>query len=94
MSVQVLYDQLIELRLPTFLEALREQQANPQYTELTFEDRLALLTDHECIRRRENRIQRNILSAGFPMQAAFEDIDFSPARSLGSVPITGRKGFL
>ena len=27
MSVQVLYDQLIELRLPTFLEALREQQA-------------------------------------------------------------------
>ena len=36
MSVQVLYDQLIELRLPTFLEALREQQANPQYTELTF----------------------------------------------------------
>lgn len=82
MSVQVLYDQLIELRLPTFLEALREQQANPQYTELTFEDRLALLTDHECIRRRESRIQRNIKSAAFPMQAAFEDIDFSPARNL------------
>jgi len=82
MSQQALYDQLIELRLTAFLEALREQQANPQYTELTFEDRLALLTDHECTRRRENRIQRNIQAAAFPMQAAFEEIDFSPARSL------------
>mgnify|MGYP001327104582 CR=1 FL=1 len=77
MSPQVLYDQLIELRLTAFLEALREQQANPKYTELTFDDRLALLTDHECTRRRENRIQRNIHAAAFPMQAAFEDIDFS-----------------
>ncbi len=91
MSVQVLYDQLIELRLPTFLEALREQQANPQYIELTFEDRLALLTDHECIRRRESRIQRNIKSAGFPMQAAFEDIDFSPARNLIAAPFLTRQ---
>jgi len=82
MSMQALSDQLIELRLTAFLEALREQQANPKYTELAFEDRLALLTDHECTRRRENRIQRNIQAAAFPMQAAFEDIDFSPARSL------------
>ena len=82
MSVQVLFDQLLELRLPAFLEALHAQQSNPQYTELTFEDRLALLVEHECLKRRENRIQRNIHAAAFPMQAAFEDIDFSPARKL------------
>jgi DNA replication protein DnaC len=82
MSRQALYDQLLALRLPTFREALREQQANPQYSELPFEDRLALLVDQECLRRRENRIQRNIHAAAFPMQAAFEDLDFSPARGL------------
>ena len=82
MSVQVLFDQLLELRLSAFLEALHAQQSNPQYAELTFEDRLALLVEHECLKRRENRIQRNIHAAAFPMQAAFEDIDFAPARKL------------
>jgi DNA replication protein DnaC len=82
MTVQILYDQLLELRLPAFRDALREQQANPKYTDLTFEDRLALLVDHECAQRRENRIQRNIHAAAFPMQAAFEDIEFSAARGL------------
>jgi len=82
MSLPALYDQLLELRLPAFREALREQQANPKYTELPFEDRLALLVDHECAKRRDHRIQRNIQVAAFPMQAAFEEIDFSPARNL------------
>lgn len=82
MSLQALYDQLLALRLPAFREALREQQSNPKYAELSFEDRLALLVDHECAQRRENRIRRNIHAAAFPMQAALEDLDFSPARGL------------
>ena len=82
MTLQVLYDQLLELRLPAFRDALREQQSNPKYTDLTFEDRLALLVDHECAQRRENRIQRNIHAAVFPMQAALEDLEFSAARGL------------
>ena len=76
MTVQTLYNQLIELRLPLFCQALHEQQSNPKYTELVFQERLALLTDHECTRRHENRIRRNIHSAVFPMQAAFEDSIF------------------
>jgi DNA replication protein DnaC len=80
MSLPTLYDQLLELRLPAFREALREQQTNPQFTELPFEDRLALLVEHECTRRKDHRIQRNLQLAAFPMQAAFEDLDFSPAR--------------
>lgn len=82
MTLQALYDQLHELRLSAFRDALQEQQANPKYAELTFEDRLALLVDHECTQRRENRIRRNIRLANFPMQAAIEDVDFSPARGL------------
>ena len=82
MSQQTLDDQLHELRLSAFRDALREQQASPQYTDLPFEDRLALLVDAECSQRRENRVKRNIRAAGFPMQAALEDLDFSPSRGL------------
>jgi len=82
MTSQALYDKLLELRLPAFREALREQQDNPQYTELSFEERLSLLVDQECTRRRENRVRRCIQAAGFPMQAALEELDLSPARGL------------
>jgi len=82
MTLQALYDQLRELRMSTFRDALREQIANPKYNELTFEDRLSLLVEAECIQRRENRIKRNIRTAKFPMQATLEDLDFSPSRGL------------
>jgi DNA replication protein DnaC len=82
MTLQLLYDQLLQLRLPAFREALREQQANAKYAELTFEDRLALLLDHESSQRRENRIRRNIHTAAFPMSASLEDLDISAARGL------------
>lgn len=82
MSDTVLFDQLLKLRLPAFREGLREQQANPKYAELTFEERLALLVDQECIRRRNNRIRRASHTAAFPLQATLEDLDLSPERGL------------
>lgn len=82
MTIQTLYDQLLELRIPAFRQALQEQQSNPKYAELTFEERLALLVEHECTRRRENRIRRNLHAAAFPMSASLEELDLSPARGL------------
>jgi DNA replication protein DnaC len=82
MTVQTLYDQLLELRIPAFRQALQDQQSNPQFTELTFEERLSLLVDHECTQRRENRIRRNLQAATFPLSASLEELDLSPARGL------------
>lgn len=82
MSDTVLFDQLLQLRLPAFREGLREQQANPKYAELTFEERLALLVEQEVTRRRSNRIRRALRAAAFPMQATLEDLDLSPERGL------------
>jgi DNA replication protein DnaC len=82
MTLQTLYDQLLELRIPAFRQALQEQQANPQFTELAFEERLALLVEHECTQRRDHRIQRNLLTAAFPLSASLEELDLSPARGL------------
>ncbi len=82
MSDTVLFDKLLRLRLPAFREGLREQQANPKYAELSFEERLELLVDQECTRRYNNRIRKALRLAAFPMQAALEDLDLSPERGL------------
>lgn len=82
MNDTVLFDKLLRLRLPAFREGLREQQANPKYAELSFEERLALLIDQECTRRHNNRIHRASRIAAFPMQAALEDLDMPPERGL------------
>jgi DNA replication protein DnaC len=79
---QPLYDKLLQLRLLAFRDGLREQQDNPQYAPLSFEERLALLVDQECLRRHDQRIQRLLKAADFPMQATIEDLDLSPARGL------------
>jgi DNA replication protein DnaC len=82
MISQTLLDKLLELRLTVFREALREQMTNPQYTALSFEERLLLLVEQECATRSDSRIQRRMKAAEFPMQATPEDLDFSPERGL------------
>jgi DNA replication protein DnaC len=82
MSDTVLFDKLLHLRLPAFREGLREQQANPKYAELSFEERLSLLVDQECTRRQGNRIRHALHAAAFPLQATLEDMDFAPERGL------------
>jgi DNA replication protein DnaC len=82
MNDTVLFDNLLRLRLPAFREGLREQQANPRYAELTFEERLALLVDQECTRRHNSHIHRALRVAAFPMQAALEELDLMPERGL------------
>lgn len=82
MISQTLMDKLLELRLPAFRDGLREQMGNPQYAELSFEERLLLLVDLEWNRRLDARTQRRMKAAGFPMRSSIEDLDFSPERGL------------
>lgn len=82
MISQTLLEKLLELRLPAFREGLREQASNPQYATLSFEERLLLLVELEHSRRTDNRVQRRMKLAEFPMQATIEDLDFSPERGL------------
>lgn len=82
MISQTLLEKLLELRLPAFREGLREQASNPQYAALSFEERLLLLVELEHSRRTDNRIQRKMKLAEFPMQSTIEDLDFSPERGL------------
>ena len=82
MLTQPLLDQLARLRLPALRAALEEQLHNPQYADLSFEDRLALLVDRECLHRDNNRLKRRLKAARLPLPATVEDLDLSPTRGL------------
>jgi DNA replication protein DnaC len=82
MISQTLMEKLLQLHLPAVRDGLREQISNPQYAQLSFEDRLLLLVELECNRRLDSRTKRRLKQAEFPMQATVEDLDFSPERGL------------
>ncbi len=82
MISQTLMDKLQQLRLPAFRDGQQEQLSNPQYAELSFEERLLLLVDMECTRRPDHRIIYRIKLANFPMSASIEELGFSADRGL------------
>ena len=75
MLIQPLLDKLTQLRLPGIRAGLEEQLQNPQYAELSFEDRLGLLVDLECTRRADNSLRRRIKTARFTLPATIEDLE-------------------
>lgn len=82
MLTQPLLDKLTTLGLAGFRDALKEQLQNPQYNELSFEERLGLLVDIECSRRSDNSLRRRIKAAGFGISATIEDFRFSSIRGV------------
>jgi DNA replication protein DnaC len=82
MLTQPLLDKLAQLRLSAFRTAFEEQLHNPQYADLSFEDRLGLLVDHECAHRDNNRLHRRLKAARLSLPATIEDLDLTPARGL------------
>ncbi len=82
MLTQPLLDQLSQLKLSGFRQALEEQLRHPDYAALSFEERLGLLLDVELTRRANNQLQRRIRAAKFPLPATMEDLDLSPRRGL------------
>ena len=82
MLTQPLLDKLSKLHLSGFRAALEEQLHNPQYDDLSFEERLGLLVDIETTRRANNSLRRRIQAAHFPIAATIEDLDLSAKRGL------------
>jgi len=82
MTIAMTLERLSLLRLPAFRDGLEEQLRNPQYAELSFEERIALLVDREYLRRRENSLARKIRLADFPLRATVEEIEFDVGRGM------------
>jgi DNA replication protein DnaC len=83
MLINETIEKLKQLKLSGFAEALEEQQQIPSYQELSFEERLGLLVDRECSKRKNNKIKRLIRQARFQnSEACIENIHYHPERRL------------
>lgn len=82
MLYQQTVEALLKLKLHGMLSALKEQQQNRQFKELTFEDRLGMLVDREITVQENRRIELRLKQAKLRQAAAVEDIDFRTARGL------------
>ncbi|MTW88338.1 AAA family ATPase [Virgibacillus dakarensis] len=83
MTKETTLTKLTEMRMSAMAETYQEQLRNPEYQEMTFEDRFGLLVDMEWSRRQNNKLERLIKSAQLSNnQAAVEDIEYHPDRKL------------
>jgi DNA replication protein DnaC len=74
---------LIEMRLTAMAGAFREQLNTPVMINLSFEERLGLLTDIEWTSRKNNRLKKLIHDARFDQpQAHIADINYIAQRKL------------
>ncbi len=82
MLLQPLMDKLTQLHLPAFRKGIEEQITHPQYADLSFEERLAILVDLELLQRDNSRMRRRLKKAHFHLNAVLEDFNFSASRGI------------
>ena len=75
-------DKLHALNLGGMARALIEQQEQPDYAALSFEERLGLLVDREASERDDRRLERNQKAARLRVSATIEELDFHVTRGL------------
>jgi len=82
MLTEPLIQQLAALRLHGMATALEHQMSSPERTQMSFEDRLGLLIQHERTDRASGRLAKRLRWAKLPMPAAMEDLDTRATRGL------------
>jgi DNA replication protein DnaC len=76
-------EKLKALRLDAMASAWAEQQKSTDISKLTFDERLGLLVEAECLYRENRRLARLLKEAKLKIgQACIEDIDYTPKREL------------
>ena len=85
-------EQLTELRLKGMAKAYREADANGNWIDLSFDERLAILVNEEYERRQNNGVKRRIKEAKFKQTAHLSDIIYGHDRNLNKDLITRLSG--
>jgi DNA replication protein DnaC len=75
-------EKLHALRLSGMAQAFEQQLAQPAAEELAFEERFALLLDHEILYRDNRRLSRLLKAAKLRVNACVEDIDYRHPRGI------------
>src|SRR6266508_5299456 len=82
MLINQTLDKLDALSLFGMAMAVREQLESTQYANLSFEERLGVLVDHEAEARDSRRLALRLRAAKLRQEATLEDIDFRAPRGL------------
>ena len=90
MITDTLTEKLRALRLGHFCHALAQQQAQPNtYADMSFEERLGLLTDYELLSRDNAKVKRLRRQAKLRLDAHPSGLDYRPERGLKKDQIAG-----
>jgi DNA replication protein DnaC len=82
MLTEPLVQQLTQLRLHGMAQALERQITAPDHTQMSFEDRLGLMIQHEITERASFRLVQRLRWARLPVVACLEDLDTRTPRGL------------
>src|ERR1035437_646697 len=82
MLQEPMMEKQLAMRLHGMADALKAKQQDPPARELSFLDRLAMLTDHQWNRRQNQALARRLHSAKLRGNACVEDVDYRAARGL------------
>jgi len=75
-------EKLKQMRLGAMADLHYQHLKNNQFTEVTADEYLALLTDHEWEDRQNKKINRLLHQASFRQQATITEVSYSEARNL------------
>lgn len=75
-------EKLYQMRLDTMAVAFNEQLQQPSATNLSFDERFAMIVDREWLYRENRKLSRRLKAARLKMRATFEDIDYRHPRGL------------
>lgn len=75
-------EKLKEMRMGAMANLFLHHLQNNMYTELSPEEYLGILVDHEWEERQNNKVERLIRQASFRQKASIADVDYSSARNL------------
>jgi DNA replication protein DnaC len=75
-------EKLYAMRMRGMADAFTQQQEDPRTTQLSFEERFALLVDRQWNWRQNRALERRLRDARLQGPACIEDIDFRAARGL------------
>jgi DNA replication protein DnaC len=75
-------EKLYAMRMRGMADAFTQQQEDPQSTQLSFEERFALLVDRQWNWRQNRALERRLREGRLQGPACIEDIDFRAARGL------------
>jgi DNA replication protein DnaC len=75
-------EKLYVMRMRGMADAFTQQQEDPQITELSFEERFALMVDRQWTWRQNRALERRLRDGRLQGPVCIEDIDFRAARGL------------